>query len=452
MQIYISSSARIRCALLLAAGLSVATPALAQDAALNAAATNQATAPIERALSGRSVALSLQANALNAQWRRFKPGASPEMDALMQMQGARGGLDMGSNEFVTRGDTLVAGGETYLIAYRLKADPERMAAARDRFMRHLPDDGSGPLETDDGFVRMRSSDTLLLCLLNTRSMGDLNDIRAFDPKIDVATDAQINSVTAENANAISTSNLKQLGLGVLQYVQDYDERFPPMRSAQSMAEITNSTNNSRSGARTGKLATVQSVVYPYVRSTQIFAHPTTRQLYRPNLNLSGRSLAEINEPSRTVEFYEASPASDGTRAVLYVDGHVRREQETDWARIRAASDRMVPPVNFKNGGKKMASARGTVTLYGASAVAYMVRRKRDARGRALSQPIYISKSAGRAYYRNAQSKQAIFLDAPQGGITIPANQSAGLREFKGYNGQNSGRNFGGYGARNKISA
>ena len=445
MQINFSSSARVRCALLLAAGLSVVTPALAQDAALDAAAVNQTTSPIERALSGRSVALSLQAGALDGQWRRFKPGASPEMDALMQMQGGRGMMNAGANEFITRGDTLVAGGETYLIAYRAKADPAAMAAALDRMRRHLPDDGSGPLETDDGFVRMRASDTLLLCLLNTRSMGDLNDIRAFDPKIDIASDAQIDRADAAGANATSNSNLKQIGLGILQYSQDYDEILPPMRSAQSMAEIRRPYN-----AR--QLATVQQVLQPYLRSTEIFAHPTTRQLYRPNLNLSGRGLAEIPEPARTVAFYEAAPAPDGTRAVLYLDGHVKREQETNWPQIRAASDRMVPPVNFKKGGRNVASGRGTVTLYGASAVAYMVRRKRDARGRALSQPIYTSNSTGRVYYRNAKSKQAIFLDAPRGGITIPANQSAGLGEFKGYNGQNSGRNFGGYGARKKLSA
>ena len=445
MQITAFSSARVRHALLLAVGLSVVTPALAQDAALDAAAVNQTLSPIERALSGRSIALSLQASALGGQWRRFKPGASPEMDALMQMQGARGQMNVGSNEFVTRGDTLAAGGETYLIAYRRKADPKEMAAAMDRFRRHLPDDGSGPLKTDDGFTRMRSTDTLLLCLLNTRGMGDLNDIRAFDAKIDIASDAQIDQSDVAGANARSNSNLKQIGLGLLQYAQDYDEQLPPMRSAQSMAQI-------RQPYDASKLATVQQVLQPYLRSTELFAHPTTRQLYRPNLNLSGRSLAAINEPARTVAFYEAAPAPDGTRAVLYLDGHVKREQENNWARIRAVSAQFAPPINFKKGAKNVASARGMVTLYGASAVAYMVRRKRDARGQALSQPIYISKSVGRAYYRNPETKQAIWLDAPAQGITIPANQGAGLREFKGYNGQNSGRNFGGYGARNKLSA
>jgi prepilin-type processing-associated H-X9-DG protein len=36
-----------------------------------------------------------------------------------------------------------------------------------------------------------------------------------------------------------------------------------------------------------------------------------------------------------VAFYEAAPATDGRRAVLYLDGHVTRVAETDW---RASSE------------------------------------------------------------------------------------------------------------------
>ena len=430
------SPARARHALLLAAGLSLVTPALAQDAALNAVADKMAMAPIERALAGGTIALSLQASALDGQWRRFKPGASPEMEALMQMQGGRGMRDMGAGQFVTRGDTLQAGGQTYLIAYRRKADPEELRAALDRMRRHLPDDGTGPAETDDGFVRMRSSDTLMLSLLNMTSIGDLNDIRAFDPKVDLISDAQVAQLDKAGGNQQSVSNLRQIGLGMMQYIQDYDERYPPMRSAQSMAQIRQPYN-----AR--KLTTVQQVLQPYVKNTQIFAHPVTRQIYRPNLNLSGRPQSAIADVSRTVAFYEAAPAADGTRAVLYADGRVTREREADWPRIRAVSDQFAPPINFKRLRTAANAGRGTVTLYGASALAYMLRRGRDGQGRA--QKVYLSKSTGRLYFRSAE-KKAVWLSPPAQGITIPASQAAGLREFKGYNGQTRGRDFGGYGA------
>lgn len=68
----------------------------------------------------------------------------------------------------------------------------------------------------------------------------------------------------ENARRASCqSNLKQIGLGIMQYVQDYDETYP-------MSNI-NSTGWDANGTSTG-LWMVNS--YPYVKSTQIYACPS----------------------------------------------------------------------------------------------------------------------------------------------------------------------------------
>ena len=62
----------------------------------------------------------------------------------------------------------------------------------------------------------------------------------------------------ENARRSSCqSNLKQIGLGVLQYVQDYDEKYPSRYMAN---EIMSWRRN----------------IYPYVKSTQVFACPSNR--------------------------------------------------------------------------------------------------------------------------------------------------------------------------------
>ena len=45
-------------------------------------------------------------------------------------------------------------------------------------------------------------------------------------------------------------------------------------------------------------------------------------------------------------------------------------------------------------------------------MAYMLRRGRDDMGR--KQTVYLSKSTGRVYYRDAQTKQAIWLSSPNG--------------------------------------
>jgi prepilin-type N-terminal cleavage/methylation domain-containing protein len=58
----------------------------------------------------------------------------------------------------------------------------------------------------------------------------------------------------ENARRAScTSNLKQISLGILQYVEDYDGRFPPYQDAG-----------------------VMGLIFPYVKSAQIFRCPSSK--------------------------------------------------------------------------------------------------------------------------------------------------------------------------------
>ena len=62
----------------------------------------------------------------------------------------------------------------------------------------------------------------------------------------------------ENARRASCqSNLKQIGLGILQYNQDYDERFPQLSSTTGTSNVI-------------WIQTIQ----PYVKSTQLFSCPS----------------------------------------------------------------------------------------------------------------------------------------------------------------------------------
>jgi len=60
--------------------------------------------------------------------------------------------------------------------------------------------------------------------------------------------------------ASCASNLKQLGLGVLQYVQDFDEVYP-------------GTNGSIGSAFAGQPANWGQTIYPYVKSTGVYKCP-----------------------------------------------------------------------------------------------------------------------------------------------------------------------------------
>ncbi len=71
----------------------------------------------------------------------------------------------------------------------------------------------------------------------------------------------------ENARRSSCqSNLKQIGLGVMQYVQDYDEKYPP-------SGFRNATNSSCTSTAQ-RCNPWQGLVQPYVKSRQVFACPS----------------------------------------------------------------------------------------------------------------------------------------------------------------------------------
>ena len=71
----------------------------------------------------------------------------------------------------------------------------------------------------------------------------------------------------ENARRSSCqSNLKQLGLGVLQYVQDYDEKYPAIYYGSFSDYWTRN-------------------IYPYVKSEQVYICPDEESPMAPNFNI-----------------------------------------------------------------------------------------------------------------------------------------------------------------------
>jgi len=72
----------------------------------------------------------------------------------------------------------------------------------------------------------------------------------------------------ENARRTScASNLKQLGLGIMQYVQDYDETYP--------MSLNYGADGVSGGSGDDADVTWTATVQPYVKSTQIFQCPSS---------------------------------------------------------------------------------------------------------------------------------------------------------------------------------
>ena len=91
----------------------------------------------------------------------------------------------------------------------------------------------------------------------------------------------------ENARRSSCqSNLKQIGLGIIQYTQDYDERFP-MRIWGAPASVDLQEYNSW-----------RRSIFPYVKSTQLFACPSNSNVQ--NANVPGGINCRDSDPAKLV--------------------------------------------------------------------------------------------------------------------------------------------------------
>ena len=249
------------------------------------------------ALSGTTRPLTIKVKNLDSTWRQMSVSKSSGLDLLSLFAlGSRGQgprLDL----YYTRGETVIAGGETFLVTYRVSPGPGTLVALSD---------GNVPPPAP------QTPDTVLsLSLVNVRQIGSLDGIQAYTP----VTQAEAEAQTARDAEAVSLSNLKLIGLGMIQCVQDHDEKLPPMRSA----------------------AAAQKAILPYVKDAAVFRQPLTHEPYLSNTSLSGRSLESFGGLATMVVYYEASPMPDGTRAVVFLDGHAKRIRESDWPALKAAS-------------------------------------------------------------------------------------------------------------------
>lgn len=141
----------------------------------------------------------------------------------------------------------------------------------------------------------------------------------------------------ENARRSSClSNLKQIGLGAMMYIQDYDERYPQAywyKSAtftKSASDYVTQTKAGTPGARfrtgdaggspSGNYVSWMDLIHPYVKSTQLFECPSATNDerfpsygYNPmisgwNRTSTGRGIAsaEISRPAEVIMNHDAN--------------------------------------------------------------------------------------------------------------------------------------------------
>jgi prepilin-type N-terminal cleavage/methylation domain-containing protein/prepilin-type processing-associated H-X9-DG protein len=118
----------------------------------------------------------------------------------------------------------------------------------------------------------------------------------------------------ENARRASCqSNLKQIGLGIAQYTQDYDEKMPLSNYSTS--------NNDPTGPK------YMDLVQPYIKSTQIFVCPSDSQ-HSYRLPGPGRANSEMGSYFNNFGYYgmtdkERGPIQNGAIALSMLEDSAR---------------------------------------------------------------------------------------------------------------------------------
>jgi prepilin-type processing-associated H-X9-DG protein len=254
-------------------------------------------ANLPQLLAGKSVPLSITAKDLNTSYRRVVINDQSQLSNIQSLWiTAKTGVDL--NLFFTKGETVNMSGETYLIAYKPQNMVDPLA---------LINDGHGGEDTPTGPKKLRPNTSLALSLLNLRSIGSLTDIRPFDTKLDVEGPQEINAATVRT--------LERLGRDVRTWVVTRGQGSFPYLGSTVTPQLIRS-------------------MYPQVHDRREWQHPTTNQFFRPNPLLSRKRIAEIGNRKYVYMFTEAVPASDGLRAVLFVDGHVERVTADRWTRLQ----------------------------------------------------------------------------------------------------------------------
>lgn len=299
---------RLKCGLM----CSCAMLALVPHGIQRAQAQEATPASLMDLTAGATYPLTLLMKDLDEKWRRVSITAQGEGNPMAMF-----GLGaVPSDVYYTQGTMVKLGDETFIVAYRETAAPvDFMAMMRGQAATKAPEPVS-------------PQTALTLAYLNLRSISSLKNIAPFNLKTEIARrNTEIEDTRQKMAqmgqpvgqeqavNASSASNLKQLGLGILQYAQDHNQTFPPLEDAGAM----------------------KKAVMPYVKNEDVFVHPGSKEAYQPNASLSSKKMSSLAEPNSRVLAYEANAGTDGRRAILYADGHVKRESETEWPQIKKAS-------------------------------------------------------------------------------------------------------------------
>ncbi len=277
-------------AMLLVAGL--AGPVLAE------------TMTIQEALSGKTLPLSMKLKDLDETWRRVSVGGAAEASNPTAVYRAMFAGQMSGSSFYTKGQTIALGSETYLVGYTVQSKGADLVKLQQLMRRGEPAEPEKPT----------AQTTLALALMNLRSINSFTDIKAFSLEAELTGADAAGSEDEKRAKEVNEASAKNLG--------------------KLAAAVTTYVNERKVLPLLNDVRTAEQELILYAGNKEVFLQPETKKPYRPNPAVAGRKLAEFDKPDKVVLFYEAAAAGDGTRGVLFLDGHIDRLIEQQWKKLK----------------------------------------------------------------------------------------------------------------------
>lgn len=122
----------------------------------------------------------------------------------------------------------------------------------------------------------------------------------------------VDAPSPSDAKSTTIENLRNIALATTMYCTDYDDIYPYAQSTKA----------------------VQYVTYPYSRNANVWTtlNPSGgRFLF--NMALGGASSSAVENPDKTILFYESNAWPDGRRAVAFADTHVKFLSQEEWAAV-----------------------------------------------------------------------------------------------------------------------
>lgn len=291
---------------------------------------------IKDVINGQGLAPTMKLSTLPPEYKSVKielakggdGGMASMLPMMMMSQGPSGGGGGGMEAFLlmsilnsywTKADMVTMGGHEFLVTYKLElglrsnaTDHDGTPFAATLRLALVRTDLIASISPDPA-----TSAAHVLELLNKAKIPVDQDVEVIQiPEAQTTTAAILYPVFAQAKSAAKAtatlSNVKQMALGVMIYMSDYDDVYPYPQS----------------------VAAVKFVTYPYIKNKEIYKtlNPNGGQ-FLFNMSLGGVESVSIENPAETVLWYETQAWPDGRRAVAFADGHAKLVSTEEWKRF-----------------------------------------------------------------------------------------------------------------------